>query len=223
MKILDNGIAVLEGDSHIGRWVQESGRIDHDLTVEKHILPMFKPEWHVLDVGADVGSHTVRYAERAARVTAFEPNRDEFACLVWNCRHLPNVTCLPLALGNQRDLRSLKTCENAGAGYLDPHEAGPVMVVTLDSLPWERLDFLKIDVEGYEMFVLGGAYLTIRRYKPIILMEMNAGALDRYGYSYTQVFAWLAHHGYTWRSFAQDVDLNHEPQYDLLATPKARE
>lgn len=220
MKILENGIAIVETDTHIGRWIQESGRIDHDLTVQEHIIPMFKPDWWVLDVGADVGSHTVRYAERAARVIAFEPNRDEFDCLVWNCKHLPNVTCLPLALSSCRDLRELLVCENAGAGYLAPRRTGSVQCIPLDELPLERCDFIKIDVEGYEPYVLSGAAKTIRRYRPILLLEMNAGALERYGHTYGHVFEELALAGYQWRSFAQDCDLNHTPQYDLLATPK---
>lgn len=221
MKILDNGIAVIETDSHIGRWIQESGRIDHDLTVQDHILPMFEPDWCVVDVGSDVGSHTVRYAENAARVIAFEPNPEEFTCLVWNCRNLRNVTCLPLALSDRRDLRALLRCDNAGAGHIDPHGTdGSIMCVPLDSLPLERMDFLKIDVEGYEPRVLDGAAKTIHRYRPLILLEMNAGTLARYGADYRTIFDWLMRFGYTWRSFPQDVDLFNTPQYDLLATPK---
>lgn len=220
MKILGNDIAVLESDSHISKWIQECGRVDHDRTVELYILPLLKPEWHVLDIGADVGSHTVRYAERAARVLAFEPNPEQFACLVYNCRNLKNVTCLPIALSAVRDYRALMTCENAGAGYLDPLAAGPVMCMPLDALPLERLDFLKIDVEGYEPKVLIGGQSQIHRFRPVILLEMNAGALARYGADYRTIFAWLDSHGYAWRSFAQDCDLMSEPQYDLLATPK---
>lgn len=220
MKILDNGIAIVETDTHIGRWIQESGRIDHDLTVQDHILPMFKPDWWVIDVGADVGSHTVAYARAAGRVLAFEPNREEFACLVYNCRHSLNVTCFPLALSSCRDMRSLMTCENVGAGYLDPYAQGPILCMPLDAIPLVRLDFLKIDVEGYEPKVLRGAYETIRQFKPIILMEMNAGALARYDCDYKGVFYDLSYLGYQWRSFAQDCDLMNTPQYDLLATPK---
>lgn len=219
MKILENGLAVLEVDSHISTWVRESGRIDHDLTVQDYIIPMFQPDWHVADVGADIGSHTVRYAERAARVIAFEPNHDQFNCLVWNCRNLPNVTCLPLALGQSTRICKLQKCENAGAGHIGP-DGDDVAMIPMDHLPFVRLDFLKLDVEGYELFVLAGARRLIQTYRPIILMEMNAGCLARYGQTYYEVLEALSSLGYEWRSFPTSCDLMNTPQYDLLATPK---
>lgn len=220
MKILDNGIAIVETDTHIGKWIQESGRIDHDMTVQDYIIPMFQPDWTVLDVGADVGSHTVRYAERARRVIAFEPNPEEFRCLVHNTKHLPNVLCLPVALGLNDEWRKLMRCENEGAGHLHPHEDGDTWVVRLDDLNFRKLDFIKIDAEGFEWHILGGAKRTIERVRPIILMEMNAGALYRFDRTYRDIFELLASHNYGWRSFPNGCDLVNTEQYDLLATPK---
>lgn len=222
MKILDNGIAIVESDSHIGRWVQESGRLDHDLTVEGHILPLLRSYYWIVDAGADIGSHTIRYAQTATagNVLAFEPNPDEFDCLKHNLRDHGNTTCHRIALSNRTEQVELRLCENAGAGYLDRNTRGPVHCITLDSFNLPRLDFFKLDIEGYELFALQGARDTIMAHRPKILVEMNAGTLARNGITYNHIFEFLATMGYEWRSFAQDVDLLNEPQYDLLATPK---
>lgn len=222
MKILDSGIAILEHDTHISRWVVESGRLDHDLTVQDYILPMLQPHFTAVDAGADIGSHTIRYAQAVAQVLAFEPNPAEFECLKHNLRDYGNATLYRLGLSDKTEEVSLRTQENAGAGYLDRTERGSVVCVPLDSFNLPRLDFFKLDVEGYELFALQGATKTISTHLPVILVEMNAGTLARNGVRYSQIFQFLSNMGYVWRSFAQNVDLLTEPQYDLLATPKTK-
>lgn len=221
---LHNGIAIVEGDTHISRWVVESGRLDHDLTVEGHILPLLKPDFWIVDAGADIGSHTIRYAQAApnGRVLAFEPNREEYECLIHNMKGHTNVFCYRFGLSNCIETPTLRTCDNAGAGYLDREVNGNVVCVPLDHLHLPRLDFFKLDVEGYELWALWGAQKTIAAHHPTMLVEMNAGTLARNSVTYSQIFEFLGAMGYEWRSFAQNVDLMNEPQYDLLATPKTR-
>lgn len=224
MKILDNGIAVIEGDGNISRWCEESGRIDHDLTVERHILPMIKPDSVVVDGGANIGTHCVRYAQAAYKGTvwAFEPNPIALECLIHNTRHLPVVICCNVGLSSDYEVTNLRhDATNAGGSYLSKTEAGPQAIcVPIDGFQWGRLDFFKLDVEGFELLALKGAEKTIRRCRPTILMEMNAGTFARNGITHSDIFQFLNNVGYQYRCLNQELNLLNEPQYELLATPR---
>lgn len=223
MKLTAQGYAVIEDDTHIGKWVEESGRLDHDLTVEGHILPLFRSHFHIVDAGANIGTHTLRYAQvaTAGRVYAFEPNWEAYQCLVHNLRECGNTQCFQSGLSDQYEHAQFLRDPNAGGSHC-VRKKGDVPCYALDSLHLPRLDFFKLDIEGYELFALIGAQETILAHRPTILVEMNMGTLARNGVAYKDVFEFLSRMGYEWRSFAQECDLMNEPQYDLLATPKTK-
>ena len=61
---------------------------------------------------------------------------------------------------------------NTGARFLG--EGGETQIITLDGVGIRDLDFLKLDVEGYELFALQGAERTVRHCRPVIVMEVKA-------------------------------------------------
>ena len=65
-----------------------------------------------------------------------------------------------------------------------------IKLTTIDSLELERLDFIKLDIEGYELFALKGAEETIKRCKPLIAFEILSHA-SNYGYTEKQMFDYL--------------------------------
>ena len=66
-----------------------------------------------------------------------------------------------------------------------------------DSLALDRLDFIKVDIEGHEHKFLTGAARTIARFRPILLMELNDHYYERQGLDPTSLFQdWLAGHSY---------------------------
>jgi hypothetical protein len=72
--------------------------------------------------------------------------------------------------------------------------------VTLDSIVksegLQRLDLVKIDVEGAEMQVLRGMDSTLTAFRPKLILELKAVALGNLGSSLEEVFAWLHERGY---------------------------
>jgi len=64
VKILDNGIAVIEGDTHISSWVESTGRFDHDQNALPIILEHIKEGDWVVDGGAFIGDHTKAYKDK---------------------------------------------------------------------------------------------------------------------------------------------------------------
>jgi hypothetical protein len=71
-----------------------------------------------------------------------------------------------------------------------------IEIKTLDSLEISKVDFIKIDVQGYEKYVLTGSENTIRNSKPIIIIEMENHQLKRFGYDVTELFETLRNFGY---------------------------
>ena len=125
-----------------------------------------------IDCGAHRGVITRLLAERFTSVVAIEPS--ELA----NRITFPNVRVVQKALGDRFD--------RVGMAH-GPHNTGQRHVVEgdeVDMVPLDSLnlapDFIKIDVEGMEYPVLGGAEQTIRTYRPVIMFEEN-GLNARYG------------------------------------------
>jgi FkbM family methyltransferase len=133
---------------------------------------------HVKDrrVAVDIGAHVGYLAKEMPfeRVIAFEPDPDNFECLVEN---VPNVFHIPLALGNKAGMVTLyrPRRSNSGTGFVSEdvlgYESIQVPQVTLDSFLLQNVDYIKIDVQGSELQVLHGGLQTIHRCSPVISLE----------------------------------------------------
>ena len=212
-------IATIEGDTHIGKWAIEAGRLDHD----QNMLPLLKPYIPkggvVVDAGAFIGDHTVYYARcvgPSGHVHAFEPNLAAFECLHYNTNGLP-VTVYHAGLSDKDGAAGIATAMNAGASHLKDGKG--CKLIALDSLGLDRLDFFKLDVEGFEVMALRGAKDTIARCKPVMLIEVNTAALQRQGYEPLHIFAQLHMHGYQWRNVYRAQPIAGE-QFDILCEPQ---
>jgi len=130
----------------------------------------------VLDVGANIGVTTMLYSRLARHVHAFEPSPRALKFLRQNVGRLPNVTIHEIALGEQSGSASF--AEEAQLDLSHFSATGiEVPVRTIDQLALDP-DFIKIDVEGFEHLVLGGAKETLKKGRAIILFEaLDAEAL----------------------------------------------
>jgi FkbM family methyltransferase len=140
-----------------------------------------KPGTTVIDAGAHIGVHTVSFARLAGpsgRVYAFEPQRKLFRELVFNLRlnGIGNVVPLRYALGHTTGIVEMARAErdNEGATQIG-HGGDRVELRALDSFGFRNVSLIKIDVEHFEDFLLEGAQLTIRRSRPVILIEIMGG------------------------------------------------
>lgn len=198
MKILPTGIAVLEKDNCLSKWIEEQGRLDVDGRANEAAAKFIKPGDVVVDVGASLGDTTAAFLKAVGedgKVYAFEPNPDAFEALTHNC---PKAKCVSAGLGSDNNQRIFRAeLGNAGASWLERNEVKvEVKIMRLDDLNLDRLDFLKIDVEGMEPLVLDGAIETIQRCKPVILMEVGRPVLARSGFSVEDVLARVESLGY---------------------------
>lgn len=163
-----------------------------------------RPESIILDVGANVGSTTLAFAEMVPRghVHSFEPSAAMRSALLSNIRlsNLTNVTVYPFGLADSHSVGRLQIAMNGnpGSAYFVSDQRAEVELRSLDEvLPSIRpVDFVKIDVEGYEKYVLMGGQQLLSRDKPAIVVEINETALQRAGSCSQAVFDLLGQWGY---------------------------
>jgi FkbM family methyltransferase len=197
MKLTKEGWAVLENDSHLSKWIEDQ----HTLEVAEGFCRLFTKfipvGGVVIDVGACLGDHTATYSAMvgvSGYVIAFEPNEATYLCLKHNMALKMNVKAINAGLGDKYlhakcvPLINPDGSENVGGNSLD--EGGDILVKPLDDYTagLGRLDFIKIDAEGWEPRILLGAKETIKRFRPTVLLEINDAALVRVGSSRMELF-----------------------------------
>lgn len=219
MKLTAEGIAVIEGDTYLSAEIIKAGRLD----VARDTLLKFRehiPEGGIVcDVGACLGDFTATFSEFVGPtgvVHAFEPNPPVVDCLLYNMREYRNVRIYQMGVGSEfaAVAAMIEDTNNIGASRLEPGH-GNVRITTLDheSEYWTRLDFLKIDAEGWEPRVLDGAAYMIRMLRPVIMIEISTWPLGKLGYTAEDVFSRLDLHGYEFQRFDG-------PWGDVLCLPK---
>lgn len=170
-------------DIYIGRALDVYGEYSEAETVL--FRQLVQPGQTALDIGANIGAHTVPLAQRVGtggQVLAFEPQRIPYYCLCANVvlNNLTNVVCHQAAVGDAAGTLSVPEldyqAEDNFGGIELTRDYGScrkyaVPVVRIDVLRLDACHFMKIDVEGMEKEVLAGAVETIRRFQPILYVE----------------------------------------------------
>jgi FkbM family methyltransferase len=135
-----------------------------------------------LDIGANIGNHSLYFASRFQDVHAFEPNPYTFELLRFNTKWSANVQVHGYGLGDQKGVLDLmENSTNWGAssiliGDKSSKNVVSIEIRTLDScaLDATKLCFVKIDVEGFEAQVIkGGAKMLMSR-QPVMVLEQHA-------------------------------------------------
>jgi FkbM family methyltransferase len=167
-------------------WVEhEIGgiRVDtHEWPQRELLVRLLPPGGVFLDVGAHVGLYTLALAGKASRVVAVEPNPDAAAQLRANLalNDITNVDVLeaaawdgaaPLNLSNPQP----PTGEISGWMRTLPAEDGQIWGQRLDvALDLDRLDLVKVDVEGADLHALRGMSGLLHEHRPVLFVESHA-------------------------------------------------
>ncbi len=166
----------------------------------------------VLDIGSNVGAFSFKLASNLMRngledftIHAFDPNpyvRERFEKnREANSLFKGKVFFYPFALSGADGTAFFDfTSENSGTGSI--REKGfPVQVTSIDNFCKSRLpgkiNFMKIDVEGFEPFVFDGGRSIIEKYKPVIYAEISPRLYEAKGRSANEIFNYLHHEGYS--------------------------
>lgn len=164
-----------------GEWAQ------NEISVMMQFIPI---GGIIYDIGSYISTHALAFSRHVGdkgHVFCFEPQREAFVALqrTRDVNNISNWTINSYGLGSQdtlldahsatfdlHNLASYSLMSSTLSSYAS-EESDSVVISTLDSLPVNRCDFMKIDVEGMEVQVLLGGKQTIAKYNPIIFCECN--------------------------------------------------
>lgn len=173
------------------------------------VLPRFRT---CIDIGSNNACNAIHYAERFHTVECFEPT--PLAQTLWQNtvrdNAVANVTLHTEALAECAGVTEIITHKlNGGHNHLAHYDKNPranrdrlsrntvaVQTRTLDSYSFTDVDFVKIDVEGYEWFVLQGAEQTIQRERPLLQLEIVANQCRKFNYRAEHMIEWLRDRDY---------------------------
>lgn len=176
------GFFLPDGERHFADLrdkVAEYGKLDRDAAYK------YVKRWRrALDIGANVGIFSRDFANRFVEVVAFEPVPSARECLTLNVP--ANVLIEPYAvLDKPGILKMYPTIENCGGSFIcdhpqvvsgsrvqpTPDDMIEVPARSIDSYVFDAVDLIKLDIQGAEFLAIVGARETIKRHRPVILVE----------------------------------------------------
>ena len=172
-------------DMYVGRSMDLYGEFSEgEVELFQQIV---QPGQVVLEVGANLGAHTVFLAQAVGAtggVVAFEPQRIVFQTLCANLalNHVTNTHTFHAAVSSAPGellvpFIDYRQTNNFGGLGLEGHQHGErVPVLTIDGLNLSRCNMIKIDVEGMEQDVISGAVQTIAKFSPVLYVENDREA-----------------------------------------------
>ncbi|MCP4668996.1 MAG: FkbM family methyltransferase [Deltaproteobacteria bacterium] len=244
--VLKNDIGISDGIRREGVWV------GHDVKLFKQLI---SPGMCVADIGANLGHHTVVFSKQvgnSGRVIACEPQALLFQLLNANLalNNCLNVITQKCAIGERRGQLKLWPVDydkpdNFGAlgisrhhGEVQIEHAGEdVEILSTDEflltyLPsLDQVDFVKIDVQTYELYVLQGAKELLQGGRPLVFLEISPYWMKRTGYDYQDIYHLLWQYGYQLfephTSLVEPVGIrewsgDNNEEWDLLAVPSEK-
>jgi len=156
----------------------------------------------VADVGANNGHFTIEFAEfvgDSGRVFSFEPQRIIFQQLCGNIflNGLDNVYAYNLAIGDKSgptqiefpDYHSTDLVNFGNVGLTNNPNVSfeTAWAEKLDAINFNTLSVIKIDVQGFEPYVIDGAKETINKHRPYIFIEIEEESLEKFGFTEAQL------------------------------------
>lgn len=187
-------------DDVCGSWQSMFTTLNESIKLDQYWANRFiRKDSVVIDAGAYIGAFSVRAASLAPEglVYCFEPTRSTYETLVLNTSGYPNIKTINSALGEADTKKEFMVLKGAPAAnsIVDSSNinlkrlsdrfvsAGKIQVLSIDSFlrseNQKKLDFIKIDSEGYELKILEGARNSIRFHLPVIAASAYHNDIDK--------------------------------------------
>lgn len=174
----DIGWSFPDSDTHFAnhmraRRLVANGRHTYQYRRLKQAISLCDQKRVAVDVGAHCGLMSWALSFEFQKVIAFEPVPEHRECFLRNLSGIDNVELHALALGEavQEVTMANYSDGNSGMTKVSQNFGGPSMMGRLDAMEFPALDFMKLDCEGYEYFALRGGIETIKRHRPVIMVE----------------------------------------------------
>lgn len=180
-----------------------TGQLDNEISlIRSHITNCRR----AIDIGANIGKYSYALSKYFNSVDAFEPNIECSKMLRAYASRKSNITIHNVGLSNNTEnvtlyIPLLKGKSGLDAGLASLNDPGrdcrhlSITLQRLDDFNFKNVDFIKIDVEGHEYEVMEGAIETIRREKPVLLVEIEQRHLKKR--TINDIFHFITSLGYT--------------------------
>lgn len=165
-----------------------------------------------IDVGANIGAYSLvasKIVGKGGRIHSFEPVTKVFERFGENIRlnNMTNITANQKAVYNTSDIISIfvSSVENAGMSSVFHHDSESgiiekVQAITIDDyvdkMNLQRVNMIKIDIEGAELFALQGMQNTLKKFRPITIIEISEDVLKNSNQSGLEVSDFMKSMGY---------------------------
>jgi FkbM family methyltransferase len=160
-----NSFWVLYGQHTKPTYLEDAG---NGQQAQRDAALQYIKQWRVcLDIGSNIGQWTRPFSKKFESVVCFEPNPNFRECFKKNIQE-KNVLLWPYGLSDKEH----KAKQDFNSTVLH-EEDGDIDCRTLDSFGLTNVDFVKIDVDGFEIPLLNGARETLTKNDPVINIEMK--------------------------------------------------
>jgi len=189
-----------------------------------HQIKTFKPVIsEINDIVKNKG--TVLQAGGNCGVYTFEPDTTNMNCLILNTLQSNNIIKFQACLGDKHGMTAIqnpleimdtgsihvKTEKELDERMLVVHSKANVPILKIDDIQFDNLDLIHLDIEGYELYALKGGIETIKKYKPVIVLEVcDNGHSERFSYTKDDLEEFLKSLGYT---FIKNLESNNDNVY----------
>ncbi len=197
----------------------------HELREIMFLHRFLKPNMVFVDIGANLGEYTLFAAKRLlhGKVLAYEPAKKMYQVLTENIslNHFKNIITFQVGLSNEVASLPLYNAVsgNANEGLSTLYPSNTSTEVTeyislqvfddeFEKLNLTRLDFIKMDIEGAELSALRGSENVLKKFKPLVLVEINESSYHAAGYTIEDISSYFNQLGYKPYSISKDGALN---------------
>ena len=174
---------------------------------------------NAIDAGTWIGDSTVLMSSMFDRVIGFEPHPLVHVCCEKNLkeRDITNVEVYNYALSNENKLMTLHNGKSTFSGWVSEKEEEPELVkvhnkqevqtIVLDSFRYEDIDFIKLDCDSHEGYIIAGAEQFFKTNSPVVLIENKQRILkDRQPDDMPNAIELLESYGYVLRERVEKND-----------------
>jgi len=178
-----------DDDTHFENYITDGGYQTIHRTSILNYIKQFKSELNnVIDVGSHVGFWSKEFTELFKHVYAFEPMNEVRECYIKNIVK-DNYTLYPYGLGSvEKKVKIQYEPNESGNTFITPSGNREIEVYPLDRFEFNKIDYIKIDAEGYEIEVCKGAIKLIERDKPFIHIEMKKKVMNKVGLTQNTIY-----------------------------------
>jgi FkbM family methyltransferase len=186
-------MAVISGD-YVSLKAMLQGRFENQqlAILEEKVFPKIANKTICLDIGANIGNHSVSFAKYFGKVISFEPNPMTFDVLNLNSKWNKNIFPIPLGASNKSFTAFAKVpAGNLGAAEIihkqdsDTTNTIEFTCIRIDEYlekeKFQDIGFIKIDVEGHEYEALEGCQKILTIAHPVIVFELLRKDFKRSG------------------------------------------